>query len=402
MKSPFFYSNPPAGHEIPITAIARSIKRIRENPSGKLVETMQILLGSRHMLYLSSGRAALWLILKALSNINPKKREVIIPAYTCPAVISALLKANLKPVLCDINNADYGFSGEGLQRKINKDTLAAIIVHLFGYPANIEEVNEYCKEYDAFVIEDAAQAFGNTLLNCPGRKLGLLGDAGFFSFGRGKPISVFHGGIFTTNRDEVFQEASKVYNNLDHHMRFQDLKYGLMLCSYEIFSNPYLYWIPQRIPFLRLGETIFEPNFTVSQGIALATSLVIEMMGSIEKEKEIRKKNSQWYSRNLGVIPEVQRASSPEFPYLRYPLIVKDRKVRDRILERLKSYGTGAALFYPCPLNELPGLKEILQDTNIYPNAKKLSDSLITLPVHSGVTAYHREKIIEIIKDLSH
>lgn len=377
--------------------IAHCIKRVWENSSSNLFEIMQNLLGTRHTLYLSSGRAALWLILKALSNINPKKREVIIPAYTCPAVISALLKANLKPILCDINNTDYGFSGQEFQRKINKDTLAAIIVHLFGYPANIEEVKEYCRQYNVFAIEDAAQAFGNTLLNSPRRKLGLLGDAGFFSFGRGKPISVLHGGILATNTDEIFQGASKIYNNLNHHMRFQDLRYGLMLSSYELFSNPYLYWIPEGIPFLRLGETIFEPNFTVSKGIALATSLVIEMIGSIEKEKEIRKKNSQWYSRNLEVFPWVQRTSSSEFPYLRYPLIVKDRKVRDRILERLKSYGTGAALFYPCPLNELPGLREILQDSNIYANAKMLSDTLITLPVHSGVTESLRQKILTLI-----
>ena len=164
MKSPFFYSIPPAGHRIPMTTIARCIKRIRKNSNSKLLEAMQNLLGTRHILYLSSGRAALWLILKTLSSMRPKKREPIIPAYTCPAVVSALLKADLRPVLCDINNADFGFSGQELQQKINKNTLAVMIVHLFGYPANIEEVKGCCKQNNLFVIEDAAQAFGNTLL----------------------------------------------------------------------------------------------------------------------------------------------------------------------------------------------------------------------------------------------
>jgi UDP-2-acetamido-2-deoxy-ribo-hexuluronate aminotransferase len=59
--------------------------------------------------------------------------------------------------------------------------------------------------------------------------------------------------------------------------------------------------------------------------------------------------------------------------------------------------GTGAALYYPTPLNELPGLREVLQDLRIYPNASKLSESLITLPVHGGVKERHRQKIIEAV-----
>ena len=70
---------------------------------------------------------------------------------------------------------------------------------------------------------------------------------------------------------------------------------------------------------------------------------------------------------------------------------------RDRLLAQLMANGTGAVSYYPCPLNELPGLLDILRDTNVYPNARKLADSLITLPVHSGVRERHRKKIREIV-----
>lgn len=349
------------------------------------------------MLYLSSGRAALWLILKTLSSMSPKKREPIIPAYTCPAVVSALLKADLRPVLCDINNADFGFSGQELQQKINKNTLAVMIVHLFGYPANIEEVKGCCKQNNLFVIEDAAQAFGNTLLNSPARKLGLLGDAGFFSFGRGKPVSLSYGGIFATKSEEIFTEAKKIVESIDQRNGVGFFRYMLRMSSYSLFSNPHLYWIPQGIPFFHLGETVFKPDFIISPGIGPAASLFAELLPTIKGERKIREENSSWYFQEFQDIPWVEKAPRGDFPYLRYPLLIKGKNRRDLILSRLLSEGTGASLFYPMPLNELPGLKELLNDSATYPNAKKLSESLITLPVHSGVSPSHREKILNII-----
>lgn len=394
-----FYSLPPTGNKIPLSAIVRTMKSTWRNCGGTSIESIKSYLGAKHVLYLSSGRAALWLILEAVSRINPERREVILPAYTCPAVASAILKADLKPILCDNNLTDFGFSIKDLLQTINKNTLAVIVAHLFGYPANIQQVKECCRQHDVWVVEDAAQGFGNSLLNSRRDKLGLLGDCGFFSFGRGKPISILHGGVLTTNSDEIFQEATKVHKNFNHHLKFQDLKYGLMLSSYEIFSNPYLYWIPQRIPFLHLGETIFEPDFIVSQGNDLAAFIMLEVAKDIEEEKGIRKENSQWYSDHFCSIPLIRKLENPDFPYLRYPLIIEGRNFRDRILNRLMRRGAGAAVFYPTPLNELPGLKEVLRDTSVYPNSKNIAETLITLPVHSGVQPYHRQKVLNIIRE---
>ena len=393
-----FYSLPPAGNKIPIKAIARAIKDSRRSWWDQF-ESIKGLLPAKYLLYLSSGRAALWLLLKALSHIRPDKQEVIIPAYTCPAVASAILKAGLKPVLCDINLNDFGFKTENLKLKIGNDTLAVIVVHLFGYPANLEEVKECCRKFDIYVIEDAAQAFGNSLLNSPENKLGLLADAGFFSFGRGKPLSLGHGGLLVMKSDETAAEVTRLFEDMKQQNGHTNLKYLFKLGSYSIFSNPYLYWIPQNIPSLHLGETVFEPEFEISGGVDLAASLITNFLPSIEKEKENRQENTVYYSDGLDGIPEIKKVPFPEFPYLRYPLVLKDNRLRDQVLTQLVRQGTGAALFYPTPLNELPGLEEVLGDRNVYPNAKKLSDGLITLPVHSRVTPSHREKIIKLIKN---
>lgn len=392
-----FYSLPPAGNKIPVSTIFRAIKALRQRNNDDFLDLVRDFLDIRNLLYLFSGRAALWLILKSLVNLKPDRTEVVVPAYTCPAVASAVLKTGLNLRLCDNNLVDFGLSGGELAGKINKKTLAVVLVHLFGYPANIHEVREICRDRGVYLVEDAVQGFGNSLSDSDNSKLGLLGDAGFFSFGRGKPISLLHGGILVTNSEEIFVEAKDIHRNLNHNSAFPNFRYGINLTSYSVLSNPYMYWIPQLIPFLHLGETIFEPDFVGSEGIQLAGALAVEMLKSVGQEKEIRLANSGWYSENLMNVIGVKEVPEAKFPYLRYPLMVKDRKMRDSVLNLLMSQGTGAALSYPSPLNELPGLKELLQDETIYPNARTLADTLITLPVHSGVTDRIREKIVTII-----
>jgi dTDP-4-amino-4,6-dideoxygalactose transaminase len=329
----------------------------------------------------------------------PDKKEVILPAYTCPAVVSAILKANLTPILCDNNLYDFGLDTKELEGKINKNTLAVMVVHLLGYPANIIEVKELCKNKDIYVVEDAAQSFGNNLPNSDGQKLGLVGDVGFFSFGRGKPISILHGGVLITKSEEIYQSAKKTYNELNFQNGCSSFNYRFLLSLYALFANPYLYWISQRVPFLRLGETIFESEFEISKGLGVSVNLINEILLRFEKEKEIRRENSKWYYEKSGLN---SCNKTNDYPYLRFPYFAENRIIRDKLLDYLTSKGTGAARFYPCPLNELPGLKDSLQDSNTYPNAKEISDRLITLPVHSGVSTSNRQKIIQIIKRFVH
>jgi len=396
-----FYSLPPSGYPIPLRAILGAVKETWGRNSNDGRPTMQPLMdyiGTKNILYVSSGRAALWLILKALSRLAPDRREVIIPAYTCPAVASAVLKAGLKPILCDNNLTDFGFWADGLEQKMNRNTLAAILIHLFGYPANIDTVKRICTQHNIYLVEDAAQAFGNTLLDAPEKKLGTQADAGFFSFGRGKPINIMHGGIFVTDSKEIFNEAEKVFKDLNHSGWPRTIKYEALLASYCAFSSPYLYWMPESVPFLHLGQTIFEPEFATSPGVDLSAALLSKLLESASTDKETRAKNAQWYSTNLRGLGNVEPAPSVSFPYLRYPLTIKKRETRDRVLSSLLAKGTGAAHSYRFPLNQLPGLRDVLGDSNTYPNARKLADSLIALPVHSGVKEQHRRRIMEIVE----
>lgn len=366
------------------------------------MEAIRQYLKTEYVFYLSSGRAALWLYLKSASLLKPERKEVIVPAYTCPSVVSAVLKAGLTPVLCDNNLDDFGFMCEEFEKKLNKKTLAAIVVHLYGVPVKVDKIQALCRENDTWLVEDAAQAFGNAFPGNPRVKLGLTGDAGFFSFGRGKPISILHGGLLTLKSGDIHEKARELYGGMNGGPSRQILIYGLSLGLYSLFSNPHLYWLPQMIPSLNLGGTVFEPEFETASGNNPAIALVCGMLESIEEEKRVREDNSRWYSDNLGEYRSDAARLVPGYPYLRYPLLIRDVDLRNRILENLVATGTGATGSYPTPLNELPKLKEVLADNREYKNAKHISASIVTLPVHSGVSVTDREKIKRIVRQVSH
>jgi perosamine synthetase len=400
MKTPLFHSIPPAGNKIPSLAILRSFKRRLSKSHETESLSLRRFLGDAHILHLSSGRAALWVILKAISALQAERKRVIIPAYTCPAVASAVLKAGLQPVLCDINLDNFGYSVDDLANVLDNDVLAVIAVHLFGFPTNIDVVTPLCREHDVFVVEDAAQAFGNDVPSS-GNKLGLIGDVGFYSFGRGKPLSVLHGGLTATASEEIHEQCLRIYDTLYSQKNIcTDLTYFASLFGYRLFSNPYLYRIVQSIPFLHLGETIFDPDFPVSKGSDIASGIVETLLEGLENNKKNRMKKTQWYNKNLPDTVTLTRLSSVGYPFLRYPLVMKDKIHRDALLKGLASVGISGALFYPCPLNELDGLWELLDDYRTYINAKSLSERLITLPVHEGVTEHDMIRIRSVIQHL--
>ena len=400
MKKPLFYSLPPAGHKVPVQRILGCLAYSSQERYSGAVEHIKGYLGNDNILYLSSGRAALWLYLKALSHLRPDRKEVLVPAYTCPSIVTAVLKAGLTPVLCDNNLDDFGYLGEDIEKKINRNTLAVIVVHLYGSPVKLEKIQALCRATGPSLVDDAAQAFGNTFQNEQDVKLGLKGDAGFYSFGRGKPISIMHGGLLVIDDPDEYHEAWQILQGLSRCT--ETVHYCMLLSLYALFSHPRLYWLPQMIPALNLGETVYEPEFKTNRGLNEAAALLSEMIPALEEEKKSRSINSKWYSDNLPEGFVRSGSSQGGYPYLRYPLMIDDRNLRTRILEKLIEEGMGATGSYPCPLNQLPKLKEVLADFTEHKNAKKISESIVTLPVHSGVSEMGRETIKSIIYQVSH
>jgi len=147
-----------------------------------------------------------------------------------------------------------------------------------------------------------------------------------------------------------------------------------------------------------LGETIFEADFPLTKGLKSCGRIIEGLLDSFECGKKSRIAKSEWLNKELPENEILRKPLHAEYPFHRYPTLIADKMIRDSIIKELKSIGISGALFYPCPLNELPGLCDILQDSRIYPNAKRLSDTLITLPVHGGVTLRDMLSIKSVIE----
>ncbi len=225
--------------------------------------------GVRHVFLVSSGTAALTLALEALKSLS-RRREVVIPAYTCFSVPAAVVRAGLRPVPCDIDPATFDFDHALLEEKLNADTLCVIAHHLFGIPSDMERMGALCAPRGAFVVEDAAQAMG---AQDKGRALGTMGDLGVFSLGRGKNITCGSGGIVVTSRDEIARAVSARCRRLEAPRPAEGLKDLVQLMLMAVFIRPRLYWIPAAVPFLRLGQTERDRIHALSQKRGLGISV---------------------------------------------------------------------------------------------------------------------------------
>ena len=159
---------------------------------------------------MSSGKAALAVALLAMRSLSPR-RKVILPAYTCFSVPSAIVKAGLEPVPCDIAPGTFDYDDAKLSLLLDDGVLCVISVHLFGIPSNTARVKQMCAGRGIFVVEDAAQAMG---VSQDGVMLGTRGHVGFFSLGRGKNLTCGTGGLIVSNRDDVCEAVGRVVETL--------------------------------------------------------------------------------------------------------------------------------------------------------------------------------------------
>ncbi len=146
-----------------------------------------------------SGTACLVVALTALAQ-QSHRREVIVPAYTCPLVPLAIAHCGLRVRLCDTRTGGFDLDDDALRALCNEETLAIVPTHLGGRVADVAAARAAANAVGAAVIEDAAQAWGATHGDEP---VGLAGDAGFFSLAVGKGITLYEGGVLVARDPAV-------------------------------------------------------------------------------------------------------------------------------------------------------------------------------------------------------
>lgn len=136
--------------------------------------------------------------------------EVIVPPYTFTSTATCALMHNAIPVFIDIKPDIFCLDPSKIEQAITPRTRAIIPVHLFGHPADMDEIMEIASKHNLKVIEDCAQAPGATYR---GRYVGTMGDCGIFSFQESKTITTGEGGMLTTNDEHIAGTARMVRNH---------------------------------------------------------------------------------------------------------------------------------------------------------------------------------------------
>ncbi len=162
----------------------------------------------KHALGIQSATAGLHTAVAAL-NVNPGD-EVIVTPYSMCASATAAVMHNAIPIFVDIDENTYCMDPKQIRKAITPETKAIIVVHLFGYPAEMDEIMDIAREHNLKVIEDTAQAPG---CKYKGKWLGTIGDIGVFSFNQNKTISTGEGGIVVTKDDELAKRIELIRNH---------------------------------------------------------------------------------------------------------------------------------------------------------------------------------------------
>ena len=163
-----------------------------------------------HVAALSSGTAAIHLAI-ILLGVGPGD-EVIVPSFTFSATVNPVVYQHAIPVFVDSEKETWNMDPELLEKAIkdkrrrakNKSIKAIIVVHLYGMPANMDDIMAVAEKYGIPVIEDAAEALGSKY---NGKSLGSFGDFGVFSFNGNKIITTSGGGALASDNEAMIDKA---------------------------------------------------------------------------------------------------------------------------------------------------------------------------------------------------
>ncbi len=336
------------------------------------------------------GRSAQWAFFKSL---NIKNSEIIMPAYTCSVVAHAISLSGNKPKFIDINLADYNMDLNQLENSINENTRAIIATHTFGYPQNIEWIEDIIKRAEKrfdrkiWFINDCCHAFGakwkETLI-------GSSGDVAVYAFNISKLITSIFGGILTFQDKSL---ASKVRSFRDKHYKSPSWNKKIsrriyLLLVYFLFnkkSYDFLWYLKENTTFLdHLTKSYHLDNKIHFPPDYLDLMLQVEAsVGAIQLQKYdsiIRNRIKKAYEYDLTlprkegwIFPPIIKGAT----YSHYTVRVKNRA------KVIKDYAAKGIELGELIQYSIPHLSSYWEDgyNNKFPNSLEASKSTINFPL---------------------
>lgn len=294
-----------------------------------------------------------------------KEDEVIIPEISWVATAQAAAYTGATCVFVDINPNTFCIDPEEIRKAITKKTKAVMVVHCFGHPCNMEEIVKICRNYNLFLIEDAAPSLGSHI---NGKMTGTFGDVGCFSFQGSKIITTNEGGVFVTNSKKKFDFA-KLYSIL-----------GRTDSKRPFWSD----YIAFRYGMSNLNAALGSAQIQrLDQIIILKRNIAKLYMDFFENNKYVRFINEPEYG----------------FSNYGYPNIIlknSNRKKRDKLVEYLTSKNITSRQMFPVT-SDMPMFKKRYKN----PNSRLVADNAITLPSFPEMTSSDIKRVFnEIMKFL--
>lgn len=378
------------------------IRKIR--PVGNLIVTRHSplelgIFGEREITFYHSGTAALAAALLALKSLNTKKArspEVLLPAYTCPDLISACVYSGITPVLIDLDESTCWMSIDMIKQAITPNTIGIIAVRFLGIAERMSKLRAICDEHKLTLIEDSAQGF-------PVQEAARYwqGDIVILSFGRGKPVNTLGGGAVLTNKPDVLAHLPNTHHSL-HCSLLQKITFYGKVKSYNALINPILYNAATKLPGLNIGETAYKPLTSISAIPACTKRYLADNIKAYQARNLIGTHMHQALDRfRHSTLTDLPGSLSHNFsePLLRYPILIRDKALRDRLLLALHAFG--ASKMYGLPLNQIKNIPDnIFRIPGPLKNAFNFSQQLLTLPTHTDVSKNILEEIFRTIKNI--
>jgi len=320
--------------------------------------------GRKYGVSVSNGTVALHLALVSLGI--ERGDEVIIPNFTFVAVANAVTYTGAKIVPVDIESDTWNINSQKIESKITKKTKAIIPVHTYGHPANMDPILKIAKEYNLFVIEDAAEAHG---AEYKGKKVGSFGDISCFSFYGNKSITTGEGGMCLTDDENLYK---KMLLLRDHGMR-KEKKYWHEVIGY---------------------------NYRLTN---LQAALGCAQLEKINQFIWIKRRNAELYKNLLKNLPWITLPVEKEYAkniYWMFSILVNNEMGYNRnlVAKKLKKANIDSRVFF-YPISDLPPYKNKVKNKNLE-ISKKIAYRGLNLPSSTKLTEKEIKYICKILKDL--
>lgn len=356
-----------------INAVAETIRSnwISTGPKcEELEQEFSELLNVKHAISLANCTGALHLAC-ILCGIK-EGDEVLCPSLSFVASVNCIRYVGATPVFCDIKSTNnMNIDSKEIEKNITAKTKAIIVVHMAGFPADMDEIMLIARKHNLKVIEDACHG---PLSEYKGKKLGTIGDIGCFSFFSNKNISTGEGGMLVTNNDE-FAKRCKLLRS-----------HGMTTMSYQRSK-----WHATSYDVVDLGYNFRMDDIRASIGIVQLRKLKVDL----EKRVDVRR----YYVEKLSSIEEIiiPFKDNREFVsnYI-MPIVLKNSTVekRDELRNFIHSKGIQTSIHYP-PIHKFSIYQKY---PACLPITEYVCDNEITLPMYANLKQQEIDLITDTIK----